>query len=175
LSQETGLFNLRVSSDAPNLQVENEETIEALSARTKALLDGIQQRFLFARSLRAHSYRSMRFARFDDRPLFCSRELTGTHDGTPHGAPLGVLQPGAAMSPAGVCFSPSAFISFLSFSRTWRYRRAGVYSIAFKRSMRACVPARSVFENNSFSRFSRPKSVGNDNALSRVKASGDQQ
>jgi hypothetical protein len=37
----------------PNLQVENEETIEALSARTKALLDGIQQRFLFARRIRA--------------------------------------------------------------------------------------------------------------------------
>jgi hypothetical protein len=32
------LFNLRHSSDAPNLQVENEETIEALSARAKALL-----------------------------------------------------------------------------------------------------------------------------------------
>jgi hypothetical protein len=31
----------------PNLQVENEETIEALSARSKALLDGIQQRFSF--------------------------------------------------------------------------------------------------------------------------------
>jgi hypothetical protein len=41
--------------------------------------------------------------------------------------------------------------------------------------MRACAPARSVFENNSFSRFSRPTSVGNDNALSRVNASGDQQ
>ncbi|WP_199189394.1 hypothetical protein [Trinickia dabaoshanensis] len=49
--EKTGLFNLRLSSDAPNLQVENEETIEALSARTKALLDGIQQRFLFVRSL----------------------------------------------------------------------------------------------------------------------------
>jgi hypothetical protein len=35
-----------------NLQVENEETIEALSARThEALLDGIQQRFFFARSV----------------------------------------------------------------------------------------------------------------------------
>ncbi len=33
------LFNLRHSSDAPNLQVENEETIEALSARAKALLE----------------------------------------------------------------------------------------------------------------------------------------
>lgn len=56
LSQKTGLFNLRLSSDAPNLQVENEETIEALSARTKALLEGIQQRFLFARSILADSY-----------------------------------------------------------------------------------------------------------------------
>ncbi|MGN6648730.1 hypothetical protein [Trinickia sp.] len=51
LWEKTGLFNLRLSSDAPNLQVENEETIEALSARTKALLDSIQQRFLFARSI----------------------------------------------------------------------------------------------------------------------------
>jgi hypothetical protein len=51
LWEQSGLFNLRLSSDAPNLQVENEETIEALSARTKALLDRIQQRFLFARSL----------------------------------------------------------------------------------------------------------------------------
>ncbi|WP_162877950.1 hypothetical protein [Trinickia diaoshuihuensis] len=48
--EKTGLFNLRLSSDAPNLQVENEETIEALSARTEALLDGIQQRFSFVRS-----------------------------------------------------------------------------------------------------------------------------
>jgi len=31
----------------PNLQVENEETIEAQSARTEALLERIQQRFLF--------------------------------------------------------------------------------------------------------------------------------
>ncbi|MGN6233517.1 MAG: hypothetical protein ACTHNZ_20420 [Trinickia sp.] len=52
------MFNLRLSSDAPNLQVENEETIEALSARTKALLDRIQQRFSFARSLRASIERS---------------------------------------------------------------------------------------------------------------------
>ena len=35
----------------PNLQVENEETIEALSARTKALLDRIQQRFYFVASV----------------------------------------------------------------------------------------------------------------------------
>ncbi|ATF35391.1 hypothetical protein CO709_19665 [Burkholderia thailandensis] len=33
-----------------NLQVENEETFEAQSARPKALLDSFQQRFLFARS-----------------------------------------------------------------------------------------------------------------------------
>ena len=57
LWEETGLFNLRLSSDAPNLQVENEETIEALSARTKALLDRIQQRFSFARSLYAFAGR----------------------------------------------------------------------------------------------------------------------
>lgn len=50
LWEKTGLFNLRLSSDAPNLQVENEETIEALSARTEALLDGIQQRFSFVHS-----------------------------------------------------------------------------------------------------------------------------
>lgn len=53
LWEKTGLFNLRLSSDAPNLQVENEETIEALSARTKALLDRIQQRFSFMRAVRA--------------------------------------------------------------------------------------------------------------------------
>lgn len=45
--QEAGTFNLNPSSDAPNLQVENEETLEALSARTEALLDCIQQRFSF--------------------------------------------------------------------------------------------------------------------------------
>jgi hypothetical protein len=39
----------------PNLQVENEETIEALSARTKALLDRIQQRFYFMASVMAFS------------------------------------------------------------------------------------------------------------------------
>jgi len=39
----------------PNLQVENEETIEALSARTKALLDRIQQRFYFVVSITAFS------------------------------------------------------------------------------------------------------------------------
>jgi hypothetical protein len=55
LWEKTGLFNLRLSSDAPNLQVENEETIEALSARTEALLDDIQQRFSFVLSLDAFS------------------------------------------------------------------------------------------------------------------------
>ncbi len=39
----------------PNLQVENEETSEALSARTKALLDRIQQRFYFMASVTALS------------------------------------------------------------------------------------------------------------------------
>jgi len=57
LWEKAGLFNLRLSSDAPNLQVENEETIEALSARTEALLDRIQQRFSFGRSLHAFVYR----------------------------------------------------------------------------------------------------------------------
>jgi hypothetical protein len=33
-----------------DLQVENEETIEALSAHPKALLDGIQQRFFHSGS-----------------------------------------------------------------------------------------------------------------------------
>lgn len=46
LSPQTGAFNLRSSSDAPNLQVENEETIEALSARTKALLERSNSAFI---------------------------------------------------------------------------------------------------------------------------------
>jgi hypothetical protein len=58
LWEKTRLFNLRLSSDAPNLQVENEETIEALSARTEALLDRIQQRFSFVRSNRVSSTES---------------------------------------------------------------------------------------------------------------------
>jgi hypothetical protein len=61
LSRQTGAFNLRSSSDAPNLQVENEETIEARSAREKALLDGIQQRFSFLPSIRASAYPSLVF------------------------------------------------------------------------------------------------------------------
>ncbi|WP_181321776.1 hypothetical protein [Trinickia symbiotica] len=61
MSHQTGAFNLRSSSDAPNLQVENEETIEARSAREKALLDGIQQRFSFMPSIRASAYRSLVF------------------------------------------------------------------------------------------------------------------
>jgi hypothetical protein len=109
------LFNLRLSSDAPNLQVENEETIEALSARTKALLDGIQQRFLFARSIRNHSYRSKRFARLDDRRLTCFRELSGTQLGALRGAPFDAPQPRAEMSLTGGRFSPSVFISFYCF------------------------------------------------------------
>lgn len=46
LWEETGLFNLRLSSEAPNLQVENEETIEALSARTKGAV-GLNPTALF--------------------------------------------------------------------------------------------------------------------------------
>lgn len=75
LWEETGLFNLRLSSDAPNLQVENEETIEALSARTEALLDGIQQRFLFVRSNRTGSdpdgFAALRCAVHPLHPLRC--------------------------------------------------------------------------------------------------------
>jgi hypothetical protein len=63
LWEKTGLFNLRLSSDAPNLQVENEETIEALSARTEALLDNIQQRFSFARSFHVYAARTRCAAR----------------------------------------------------------------------------------------------------------------
>jgi hypothetical protein len=48
LSPQTWAFNLRSSSDAPNLQVENEETIEALSARTKALLERSNSAFILA-------------------------------------------------------------------------------------------------------------------------------
>ncbi|QCP51528.1 hypothetical protein FAZ95_21625 [Trinickia violacea] len=64
----------------PNLQVENEETIEALSARTKALLDRIQQRFYFVASITAFSavpsvYRAVRRALLFplSPPLTCSR------------------------------------------------------------------------------------------------------
>ena len=46
-------LTLRLVLMHPNLQVENEETIEALSARTKALLDRIHQRFYFMASVTA--------------------------------------------------------------------------------------------------------------------------
>ncbi|NRO97100.1 hypothetical protein GWC77_14330 [Paraburkholderia sp. NMBU_R16] len=77
MSPQTGAFNLRSSSDAPNLQVENEETIEALSARTKALLERSNSAFIlpFAFQHRHASCRgrspfaSLRFAIERNAPL----------------------------------------------------------------------------------------------------------
>ena len=179
LSQETGLFNLRLSSDAPNLQVENEETIEALSARTEALLEGIQQRFSFVRSIRTRSCRSRRLARLDDRPLFrsCSfRWRPGPHShshlhcgtyeryGDSYGAHAWRVVSGRALVVVmrGTPDRSSSFLAFrcISFSLFSRARTspcAGMHSLVFNRSMRICERDSSVFENNRFSRFSRPK------------------
>jgi hypothetical protein len=165
LSQKTGLFNLRLSSDAPNLQVENEETIEALSARTEALLEGIQQRFSFARSIRTRSCRSIRFSRFDDRPLCGSRACHGAPAGAPRPCLRCLAQKHTAVQLAGVGFSPSVFISFSWFSRAWTGAR--IRSFSGDRCAFACRVA--PFSKIIVSAVSAGRSVGNDNALSRVK------
>ena len=69
LSPQTGAFNLRSSSDAPNLQVENEETIEALSARTKALLERSNSAFILPFAFQ-HAHETCR-----GRPPFASLSL----------------------------------------------------------------------------------------------------
>jgi hypothetical protein len=69
LSPQTGAFNLRSSSDAPNLQVENEETIEALSARTKALLERSNSAFILPFAFQ-HAHKTCR-----GRPPFASLSL----------------------------------------------------------------------------------------------------
>jgi len=141
LSQKTGLFNLRLSSDAPNLQVENEETIEALSARTKALLEGIQQRFLFARSIRADSYSFRPIGPFASPRLRSGRRAVAR---APHSAhALGVDATDASRLYPGVAL-PRLFAAF-SFHRFIRTN-----AIAFSRSVCVCTPREFIFENNRF-------------------------
>jgi hypothetical protein len=114
----------------PNLQVENEETIEALSARTKALLEGLQQRFLFARSIRAIALVHIAFL-----------------------SAISVSQPARRARRPVLwrlrAFSPVCAFIFSVFSR-WVPRFSE--SIVCLRWMFACALSRPIFENNRFSR-----------------------
>lgn len=161
LSRETGLFNLRLSSDAPNFEVENEETIEALSARTKALLEGIQQRFLFVRSIRADSYR---FVRLDNRiSFFLSISRRGSRAPNRRMRPHQTGEAFARQRAIAVFafFSPCCFARCVSTTRmrSFLFDRCGLARLA--------APFSKIID------FCRPMSRQLQRAFSR-NASGDQ-
>ncbi|HVW53079.1 MAG TPA: hypothetical protein VHC91_22215 [Trinickia sp.] len=144
MSQKTGLFNLRLSSDAPNLQVENEETIEALSARTKALLEGIQQRFLFARSIRADSYSFRPIGPFASSQFRSGRRVVARALYSAR-AMVRMLRDATDASRFYRGFALARLFAAFSFHRFIRTN-----AIAFSRSVCVCTPRESIFENNHF-------------------------